>query len=215
MARALLFDEQAAHEVELDEHVATSEDGRLLWIELDRWMLEGYLDAFDAVEAGLEDADVDSMSARGDTVDTTLGSLVELRRRTGRLRRALGDHRQVIAALAHPEFDAVSTEESSERFERLLDRLDHALAVADGVKGSVLGSFDLAVARSSQRTNEIMKVLTLASVLLLPTTALAGVMGMNFKVGLFEQTWLFWAVIAVMLTLAAATLSVARLRRWI
>ena len=42
-----------------------------------------------------------------------------------------------------------------------------------------------------------MKVLTLTSVILLPGALLAGVMGMNFKVGLFKNTSLFWVVIAV------------------
>jgi hypothetical protein len=38
---------------------------------------------------------------------------------------------------------------------------------------------------------------------------------MNFKVGLFGQTWLFWAVIASMLLVAALVLSIARVREWI
>jgi Mg2+ and Co2+ transporter CorA len=37
-----------------------------------------------------------------------------------------------------------------------------------------------------------MKVLTLASVILLPGSLLAGVMGMNFKAPLFPHTFLFW-----------------------
>jgi len=40
-------------------------------------------------------------------------------------------------------------------------------------------------------------------------------MGMNFKVGLFGQAWLFWAVIAVMLVVAALVLAIARVREWI
>jgi magnesium transporter len=179
------------------------------------WVIEGYLRAFDAIEEDLEEVDVAAMAAADDRMDDTLGDLVGLRRRTGRLRRALGDHRRVVSALVHPEFDAVSTEESAERFTAVLDRLDHALGVADAARDSVLGSFELMIARSGQRTNDIMKVLTLASVLLLPSTALAGVMGMNFRVGVFDHPALFWVVIGVMLLLATATLAAARLRRWI
>jgi Mg2+ and Co2+ transporter CorA len=40
-------------------------------------------------------------------------------------------------------------------------------------------------------------------------------MGMNFRVGLFGQAWLFWAVIALMFVVAAVVLSVARVREWI
>ena len=60
-----------------------------------------------------------------------------------------------------------------------------------------------------------MKVLTLASVILLPGTLLAGVLGMNFKVGLFTHPELFWVVIALMVAVALVTLTVAKLRRWI
>jgi magnesium transporter len=60
-----------------------------------------------------------------------------------------------------------------------------------------------------------MKVLTLVTVVLLPATVLAGIMGMNFQVGLFDDVWLFWVVIVAMLSIAALVLSVARSRRWI
>jgi len=60
-----------------------------------------------------------------------------------------------------------------------------------------------------------MRVLTLASVILLPSVVLAGVMGMNFKVGLFEEPNLFWAVIGVMLLMGISTLGIARWRRWL
>ena len=60
-----------------------------------------------------------------------------------------------------------------------------------------------------------MKVLTLVTVVLLPSTVLAGIMGMNFQVGLFNAAWLFWVVLAAMLSIALLVLSVARSRHWI
>ena len=59
-----------------------------------------------------------------------------------------------------------------------------------------MSSFDVLIARTGHRTNEIVKVLTLASVIVLPGALLAGVMGMNFKVGLFEHPEFFWVVLA-------------------
>ena len=82
-------------------------------------------------------------------------------------------------------------------------------------KDSTRGSFDLLVARIGQRTNDIMKLLTLVTVILLPASVLAGIMGMNFKLGFFDLAWMFWAVIAAMLGIAVLVLSVARSRRWI
>ena len=40
-------------------------------------------------------------------------------------------------------------------------------------------------------------------------------MGMNFKVWLFDEPNLFWAVIGTMVAMAAATLGVARWRGWL
>ena len=85
-----------------------------------------------------------------------------------------------------PELDALSTEDSAKKFAALESRLTQALDAARETKESTFGSFDLLVARIGQRTNDIMKVLTLVTVILLPSTVLAGIMGMNFKVGLFD-----------------------------
>jgi Mg2+ and Co2+ transporter CorA len=69
--------------------------------------------------------------------------------------------------------------------------------------------------RTAQRTNDVMRLLTLASVVLLPAVVIAGVMGMNFKVPIFDNPAFFWVVIGVMLALAATTILVARWRRWL
>jgi hypothetical protein len=47
------------------------------------------------------------------------------------------------------------------------------------------------------------------------SVGLAGVMGMNFKVGLFDNTSLFWVVLAVIVAVASLTLGIAKLRSWI
>ena len=54
-------------------------------------------------------------------------------------------------------------------------------------------------------------MVTLATVILLPSTVLAGIMGMNFQLGLFDLVWVFWIVVAAMLGIAVL-LSVARSR---
>ena len=179
------------------------------------WVVTSFFRAFEAVESELEELDARVMSDVPKSVSAELARLVELRRSIGTLRRALSPHREVIVALAHPELDLLSTERSAERFAALESRVVQALDAAREAKDSTRGSFDLLVARIGQRTNDIMKVLTLVTVILLPSTVLAGVMGMNFQLGLFDLVWMFWGVIAAMLGIAVLVLSVARSRRWI
>jgi magnesium transporter len=179
------------------------------------WVVTSYLRAFDKIEVDLEEFDVRVLRSARRNAERQIGTLVDVRRRVGRLRRSLAPHREVFAALSDSEFDPVSSEESAKRFGELTAKTETALAAARDAKDAVIGSFDVLVARTGHRTNEIMKVLTLASILLLPGTLIAGVMGMNFHPGIFQHAVLFWVVNGVIVLIALATLALARVRRWI
>ena len=60
-----------------------------------------------------------------------------------------------------------------------------------------------------------MKVLTLVSVILLPGSLVAGLMGMNFEIGLFDIAWLFWVILAAIIAVAPLTFGIAKTRQWI
>ena len=110
-----------------------------------------------------------------------------MRQQVGKLRRALAAHRSALVALTHPELEALGDNAAGERFQSLFGRFESTMQEARDAREAIVGSFDVLIARGGHRTNEIMKVLTLASVILLPGALIAGVMGMNFKVGLFDN----------------------------
>jgi Mg2+ and Co2+ transporter CorA len=190
-------------------------DGLEFLANLLEWVLDAYLSAFEAVELGLEEFDARAMEGLPASPEEELRRLVALRREIGRLRRALVSHRSLFLALARPELEAVTSSDHGERFGALRARLEEVVQAARDSRDSVVGSFDILIARNEQRTNEIVKVLTLGSLLLLPGALIAGIMGMNFKVDFFEETAYFWVVVGFILALAAATLVAARIRRWI
>ena len=204
------FREQAAGEGELGVL-----DGPSFLAELLEWTIGSYLRALERIETHLEKFDVGVLSSPVQSAEEHIGELVDVRRRIGALRRSLAPQRELFTMLSHSEFDLLSSSESAERFAALMGRVDGALGAARDAKDSVVGSFDVLTARTEHRTNEIMKVLTLASVLLLPGALIAGVMGMNFKVGFFQDTVYFWVVVAVIVGFATVTMVAARVRRWI
>src|SRR5688500_1322862 len=120
-----------------------------------------------------------------------------------------------ILALTHAEIEALGDNAWKERFESLLARFESTVQEARDAREAIVGSFDVLIARDGHRTNDIMKVLTLTSVILLPGALIASVMGMNFKVGLFDEALLFWVVIGLIAALAPITLGLARQRQWI
>jgi magnesium transporter len=197
----------------------SGETGRLDGLEflanLLEWVLGGYRDAFEEIELALEEVDARAMEGSLAKPEAELRTLVELRHKIGSLRRVLVSHREILLSLTRPELTAIASSGSAERFASLRSRLEDVVQAARDSRESVVGSFDVLIARTEHRTNEIVKVLTLGSLLLLPGSLIAGVMGMNFKLGIFESAGYFWLVLTLMVAVAAATVVVARARRWI
>jgi magnesium transporter len=188
-------------------------DGPGFLAALLEWVLGSYTEAFDRVEERLEEFDVQAM--RGHGSDGDVETLVAMRREVGQLRRALAAHRTALVALTHPELEALGDSDSVERFVSLFTRFESTLQEARDAREAIVGSFDVLIARSGEDTNHVMKILTLVSVILLPGSLVAGVMGMNFKVGLFDHTGLFWVVLLGIVGVAPLTLLVSRRRGWI
>lgn len=181
------------------------------------WVVASYTREFERIELTLEGFDTNVLGNPDRDVEKEVSLLVEARQRVGLLRRGLEPHRELFAALGHAEFDLVSTERSARRFAHLEQRVDNALAAARDVKESVVNSFDMLILRTEHRTNEIVKVLTLTSMLLLPGSLIAGLMGMNIDLGVgeFLSSSLFWVVIGAISGVSAMTLALARVRHWI
>jgi Mg2+ and Co2+ transporter CorA len=142
-----------------------------------------------------------------------LGDFVRIRRRLAVLRRTLAPHREAFAPLARPDFQL--HEELGSVWPGLVDRLERTLDAVENVRDLLVGSFDIHMGRLAQRTNEVMKVLTILSAVLLPSVVLAGVMGMNFKLSFFDEPGNVWLVIGAMAVMSIAILGIARWRRWI
>ena len=123
-------------------------------------------------------------------------------------------HREVFLALTRPELKAIGDSRHAERFVSLRSRLEDTIQHARDCRDSVVGSFDVLHALTEQRTNEI-EVLTLGSMLFLPGALVAGVLGMNFRLGFFACDVLFWVVLAAIFVMMGSVFVAARLREWI
>ena len=178
------------------------------------WQLTGYFKAIETLQSDIDRLDEELLQHSPDQ-DALLDRLLSLRRRVRRLRQTLAPHRDVLGLLSHPESDAVVGSTAASNYQRTAERLERALDAVDTGREMIVGSFDIFMSRTAQATNDLMKRLTIVSVLLLPAVVIAGIMGMNFKVAIFDWPWMFWVTLAVMAMLAAATLLVARRRNWI
>jgi magnesium transporter len=215
-------------------HVITVHDGRLAALDSFRAEIgnEDQLGRLDAAgfTAGLIDATIsaffrqiesierdidalDELAIRADAGAAFLNHVLVLRRRIARLRRVLAPNREALLPLERPDFELRS--DLGPVWPGIVQRLERAIDGLENARELLVGSFDLYLGRASQRTNDVMKALTLLSAIALPGVVVAGVMGMNFKAGFFDDPDNFFVVVAAMIAFALAILGVARWRHWV
>jgi Mg2+ and Co2+ transporter CorA len=204
----------------IDERIeADASVGRLDGAAFARSILDAtvtsYFQAVDAIEAEVDR--IDARSLRPQVDDDLLTDLVALRRRVARLRRALSAHREIYGTLAAADFSRITEgEDVGTGFAAVAARFEDAIHSVEDSRDLLLGSFDLFMTRTAQRTNDVMKVLALATVLLLPGSLIAGLLGMNVAVPLpKDDPASFWIVLVAIGLLAAAVVIVAWRFRWI
>ena len=145
--------------------------------------------------------------------DDFLDRVVQLRRRIALLRRWVAPNRDAIAPLIRPDFELHGDIVPS--WPGMLDRLEHVIGAVENARELLVGSLDIYLGRSAQRSNDVMKTLTIVSSIALPAVVLAGVMGMNFQIGFFDNAANFYVVVVAMLVISITILVLARWRRWI
>jgi Mg2+ and Co2+ transporter CorA len=174
-------------------------------------VVTGYFQVVEIIERQVDE--LDQLALSGRARDKVLTDIVALRHRIGFVRRTLAPHRDAIATFARPEMRVEETVGTP--WPGLIDRVEGALSAVEGLRESLLGTYDIHMGRMSQHANDVMKILTLLSAVLLPAVVLAGVMGMNFKMPFFEDTTNFFIVVGAMGGLAILIFGVARWRRWL
>jgi magnesium transporter len=98
----------------------------------------------------------------------------------------------------------------------VVEEADRLHTWADELLESATHLMNLEINLASQRTNEVMRVLTIFSAFFLPLTFIAGVYGMNFKrMPELEHRFGYPLVVAVMALTAAAIWVWFRRKGWL
>lgn len=77
------------------------------------------------------------------------------------------------------------------------------------------GLSDMANTLVTYRLNEVMRILTVISVIMLPLTLISGIYGMNVDLPLMEHPFVFTLIVGLMMAIALSMLSYFRHRGWL
>ena len=177
-------------------------------------VVTGYSVATDQLEDRVDAVDDDLLG--GAPSDVALNRLVQLRHVATDLRRAITAHRDVFGSLAWADFEAIAETHAAGRFQLVADRFDRAVDAIENARDQVVGAFDIYVARTAQRTNDIVKILTLVSAVLLPGSLLAALLSMNVATPLpTDDVRVFWVIVVAIAVFATSVLVMARRAAWL
>lgn len=143
-----------------------------------------------------------------------LSVLHDLRSQMLLLRKAVWPLREILNSLERRESPLI-TRETQPYFRNLYDHAIQVIETIETLRDTLGQAFDLYLTSVSNRTNDIIKVLTVISTIFIPLTFITGVYGMNFEnMPELEARWGYAAVWGVMLLIVVIMLLYFRRRRW-
>jgi magnesium transporter len=144
-----------------------------------------------------------------------LAHLLRLKRMVTGLRKTLILEREVLARLIRGEFELVEEREVV-YYRNVYDHLVRYTELVESAREMVSDLMEIHLSAVSNRLNQVVKVLTMISTIVLPMTLVAGIYGMNFK-HMPELNWEYGYPMAlgIMALLAVGSLAFFRWKKWL
>jgi len=169
------------------------------------------LDDFDERIDKLED-DIFTLRRSNSAI---LSEIMDLKRGVLRLRRISAKQMDVLYRMSRGEFTIID-QQMLPFFRDIYDHLVRVTDLAENYRDLISGALEAYLSVVSNRLNEIMKVLTIFSAIMLPLTFIAGVYGMNFEnMPELHSRYGYYAIWIIMIAVAVGMLGFFWKRGWI
>lgn len=194
-----------------DGELAPPRDRWKLLYVLIRKVIDRYMPIMLRIEARLDEIEDLLLEHPGDDL---LGELMEFSSQLKRLRRISVYHEKSLASLQiHARGrHGVNPAQLTDLFEQA-ERQSSLANLYYEITSDLINGY---LSVSSHRLNNVMRVLTVVTVMFVPLTFIAGVYGMNFQhMPELAWRWAYFAVLGLMATVAITLLVVFRRKGWI
>jgi magnesium transporter len=130
------------------------------------------------------------------------------------MRRIIRPQIGVLSALARKDAPWLRLDEDA-YFGDIQDHLNKAWDTLEDFKDVVDSLAEANDSLTMHRTNEIIRALTIISVIMLPLTLVSGIYGMNITLPFQEHPMAFGMIIGLLLVIAGSMLAIFRWRGWL
>jgi len=190
-------------------HIARAPD-RVAHTLLDS-IVDNYKPALD--ELSLEIAELEQQALRHPTKDT-LNKILQVKKEVLHLRKIIGPQREVLARFAHGEFKLIRAH-MVPYYRDVYDALFQISDLAQGYTDSLTGILQVYLNMSSNQTGEVVKLLTLITVITTPLMMIGTWYGMNFH-DMPELQWKhgYWVAGVTMIVSTVVTCLYFKKKKW-
>ena len=175
-------------------------------------IVDGYFKVLDRIGDEIEDIEEKLFTNPESSI---LQDLHDLRQELIFFRKTVWPLRTIMNELDRQETELI--EDSTSVY--LRDLYDHVVQVIETLetfREMLSGHLEVYLSTISNKTNEIMKFLTIIGTIFIPLTFIAGVYGMNFKhMPELEWRWGYYLIWAIMIGIGVALLAYFRKKNWI
>jgi magnesium transporter len=191
-------------------HIARAPD-RVAHTLLDS-IVENYKPALD--ELSLEIADLEERVLKSPD-RLTLNRIIQIKKEVFHLRQIIGPQREVLARFARGDFKLIRAH-LVPYYRDVYDGLFHISELAQSYTDSLTGILQVYLNMASNQTGEVVKLLTLITVITTPPMLIGTWYGMNF-VNMVELEWPFGyvSILAITLVSTALTFFYFKRRGWL
>jgi len=179
-------------------------------------LLDAVVDSyFDMVEKIGDNLELLEDRVVGNPTPDVLKAIHLLRMETTTILRSVWPLREVVSALTHDEFPMVKRD-SVTYFRDIYDHTVQIIETMETNRDIISSLLDIYLSSTSNRMNEIMKVLTVIATIFMPMTFLAGVYGMNFKYfPELEWRWAYVSFWIAVIIIAVLMIFYFRRKKWL
>ena len=143
--------------------------------------------------------------------------ILYLRRNIINFRKIMQNHKNIIKKLMEMESSIVPLSELKKRYNRLVDRTKRIWESLDNQKEMIEALHDTNDSLLNYKISDIMKTLTVFSVIVFPLTLFAAIFGMNTIDGMpfVDNPYGFWIIISLMLLACFGMLMFFKKKKWL
>jgi len=165
--------------------------------------MEGLEDAVDEVEDQVFDEPDESV----------MKDIFNLKRDLAQLKRLITPQREMLNRLSRDEFKLIDPAMKM-YFRDIFDHLNRVNDLADSYRDTLTSALEVYFSTVSSHTNEIIKILTIFSAIMLPLTFIVGLYGMNIQMPEFHWKYGYLFVWGVIVLVVGGMFLFFKKRKW-